>query len=84
MLQQIKHFFQTQPIASLAQVCDNLAVEPEFARQMLQHWVAKGRLRCLSQADQNQTSGCASGACGSCQLTACNSQVVPAELYAWQ
>lgn len=79
MLGQIKQFFELQPIANLHQVAERLQVEPEVARCMLQHWILKGQLRCLSESVSS--GSCGKGQCVQCQL-GCTASLAP-ELYAW-
>ncbi len=83
MLQQIKAFFKQQPIANLQQIADAIHTDPDAARGMLNVWMRKGNVRCLSQPAEN---GCETGGgCNSC-TTGCATFTSAAsrELYCWQ
>lgn len=82
MLSQIKAFFKGQPIANLQQLANALQADPDVVRGMLTVWVAKGRVRCLSQ---KPSDGCRQGACNQC-VAGCGQMTTAAsrELYCWQ
>ena len=82
MLSQIKAFFKTQPIANLQQLADALQADPDAVRGMLTVWMAKGRVRCLSQKSGED---CRHGGCDQC-VASCGRMTTAAsrELYCWQ
>jgi hypothetical protein len=81
MFSQIKHFFQKQPIATLAQVSSALKTDPETIRPMLAYFEKKGSLKCLSQ----EVDGCLTtgGSCKGCPSSGCHSAQSASQLFQW-
>lgn len=81
MLADIKAFMQKQPIANLQQIADAISVDVDTTRLMLQRWMRKGCVRCLSE--QAQATPCGGGTCGSCSF-GCHKSKAASELYCWE
>lgn len=68
MLMELKAYLTERPCASLSQIAQHLAADPEAVRPMLDRWIEKGRVQRTVGA---RCHGCAS--CGTSDL----------EFYAW-
>lgn len=68
MLMELKAYLTGRPCASLSQIAQHLAVDPEAVRPMLDRWIEKGRVQRTAGA---RCHGCAS--CGTADV----------EFYAW-
>ena len=81
MFSQIKHFFEKQPLATLAQISLAINTDPETTLPMLAYFEKKGLLKCLSQESRGCTS--TGNPCQGCPSSGCHSSQTASLLYQW-
>ncbi len=60
-LVELKHYLQRHRFATLEQLSQQFDRPPEVVRSMLERWMAKGRVRCL-------TGSCSQEGCEGCPI----------------
>lgn len=72
ILSELKRYLTAHKRASIGDLANRFAAEPDAVRGMLAHFIAKGRVRRLDDADAN-------GQCGGCKK--CDAYTM--EIYEW-
>ena len=70
MLIEIKKFLQTKQQASLQELCYSFSITPDFARNLLKHYIIKGKIHCFVKKPKCGT------VCNKCDL-------LMTEIYQW-